>query len=97
MAEIIKWSPQPTVIAGGLQGVAGELMRFAESRAEQNLDHLDRLGQCRNVHDLFAQQTQMVRDNFEAFLQGAQRASERTTEMTRTAMERMSTTTTTPR
>jgi hypothetical protein len=24
-----------TVIAGGLQGVAGELMRFAESRAEQ--------------------------------------------------------------
>jgi hypothetical protein len=24
-----------TAIAGGLQGVAGELMRFAESRAEQ--------------------------------------------------------------
>jgi hypothetical protein len=34
-------------------------MRFAESRAE-NLDHL--LGQCRNLHDLLALQTQVVRD-----------------------------------
>jgi hypothetical protein len=32
-------------------------MRFAESRAEQNLDHLNRLGQCRNLHDLLALQT----------------------------------------
>ena len=51
-----------TAIAGSLQGVAGELMRFAESRAEQNLDHLNRLEQCRNLHDLLALQTQVVRD-----------------------------------
>jgi hypothetical protein len=86
-----------TIIAGGLQGVTSELMRFAESRAEQNMAHLDRLGQCRNLHELFAQQTQMVRDNFEAFLQSAQRASERTTEMTRSAMDRMSNAPTAPR
>jgi hypothetical protein len=86
-----------TVVAGGMQGVVGELMRFAENRAEHNLEHLDRLRQCRNLHDLFAEQTQMVRDNFEAFLQSAQRASERTTEMTRAAMERMSALPTPPR
>ena len=86
-----------TVIAGGLQGVAGELMRFAESRTEQNLDHLERLGQCCNLHDLLALQTQVVRDNLEAFLQSGQRMSERTTEMARTAVERMSTPPTAPR
>ena len=64
-------------------------MRFAESRAEQNLDHLNRLGQCRNLHDLLALQTQVVRDNPEAFLQSAQRTSERTTEVARAA-DRMS-------
>ena len=86
-----------TAIAGGLQGVAGELMRFAESRAEQNLDHLNRLGQCRNLHDLLALLTQVVRDNLEAFLQSAQRTSERTTEMARTAVDRMSAPPTAPR
>ena len=76
---------------------AGELMRFAESRAEQNLDHLNRLGQCRNLHDLLALQTQVVRDNLEAFLQSAQRTSERTTEVARTAVDRMSAPPTAPR
>ena len=71
-------------------------MRFAESRAEQNLDHLNRLGQCRNLHDLLALQTQVVRDNPEAFLQSDQRTSERTTEVARTA-DRMSAPPTAPR
>jgi hypothetical protein len=79
-----------TVVAGSFQDVTGEWMRFAEHRAEQNLDHLDRLGQCRNLHDYWALQTRMVRDNMEAFLQSAQRTSERTTQMARTAVERMS-------
>jgi hypothetical protein len=86
-----------TVIAGGLQEVAGEWMRFAERRAEQNLDHLDRLGECRNAHDFVALQTQIVRDNVEAFLQSAQRTSERATEMTRKAVNRMSSPPTVPR
>ena len=72
-------------------------MRFAESRAEQNLDHLNRLGQCRNLHDLLALLTQVVRDNLEAFLQSAQRTSERTTEVARTAVHRMSAPPTAPR
>jgi hypothetical protein len=79
-----------TVVAGSFQDVTGEWMRFAERRAEQNLDHLDRLSQCRNLQDYWALQTRMVRDNMEAFLQSAQRTSERTTQMARTAVERIS-------
>lgn len=81
-----------TALAGGLQDVTSEWMRFAERRAELNLDHLDRLSECRNMHDYLTLQTQIVRENVEAFLQSAQRTSERTTQMARTAVERMSST-----
>jgi hypothetical protein len=67
-----------SIIAGGLQDVASEWMRFAQARVEQNLDHLDQLRECRSLQDCVALQTQIVRDNLEAFLQSAHRTSERT-------------------
>ena len=86
-----------TVIASGLQEVTGEWMRFAQKRVEDNLDHLDRLGQCRNVHDCLALQTQMVRDNLQALLESAQRTSERSTQIARTAADRITNSPTVPR
>jgi hypothetical protein len=86
-----------SVIAGGLQDVASEWMRFVQLRVEQNLDYLDQLRECRNLHDCVALQTQMVRDNVEAFLQSAHRASERTTQFASTAMRQMSNTSIAPR
>ena len=86
-----------SVIAGGLQDVASEWMRFVQARVEQNLDHLDQLRECRSVQDCVALQTQIVRDNVEAFLQSAHRTSERTTQFAGKAIRQMSNTSVAPR
>ena len=78
-----------TVIASGLHEVTEEWMRFAQERVEHNLNHLDRLGNCRNLHDCVALQTQIVRDNLQAFFESAQRTSERSTRIARSAADRM--------
>ena len=77
-----------SIVAGGLQDIAGEWIRFAQTRPEQNLDHLDQLRECRSLQDCVALQTQILRDNLEAFLQSAHRTSERTTQFAGTAFGR---------
>ncbi len=79
-----------TIIAGGLQDLSGEWMQFLQSRVEQNLEHFDRLMACRNLQDWMASQTQMARDHFDAFLQSARRASERSTQVADEAVRKMS-------
>ena len=78
-----------TVIARGLHEVTAERMRFAQKRVEHNLNHLDMFGNCRNLHDCMALQTQIVRDNLQTFLESAQRTSERSTRIARSAADRM--------
>jgi hypothetical protein len=78
-----------SVVASGMQEVAGEWMRFAQEQVEQNLDHFDRLRQCRNVQDYLVLQTQIARENFEAFLQSARRTSERSTQIAGRAVQLM--------
>lgn len=78
-----------TIAAGGLQNVAGELMRFVQSRVEDNLDHLDDLMGCRTMHDYVAVQTEIVRDNFEALLQSMRRAAELSTQVADEAMRKI--------
>jgi hypothetical protein len=78
-----------TVIASGLHEVTEEWMRFAQESVENNLNHLESLGNCRNLHDCVALQTQIVRDNLQAFFESAQRTSERSTRIARSAADRM--------
>jgi phasin family protein len=85
-----------TIIAGGLQNVSGEWMRFAQSRLEDNLDHFDELMGCRTFHDCLALQTEMVRDNFEALLQSVRRTSELSTRLADDAMQKIGDTTLAP-
>jgi hypothetical protein len=85
-----------SIVAGGLQDIAGEWIRFAQTRLEQNLDHLDQLRECRSLQDCVALQTQILRDNLEAFLQSAHRTSERTTQFAGTAIRQMSNTSIAP-
>jgi hypothetical protein len=85
-----------SIVTGGLQDIAGEWMRFAQTRLEQNLDHLDQLRECRSLQDCVALQTQILRDNLEAFLQSAHRTSERTTQFAGTAIRQMSNTSIAP-
>ena len=86
-----------TVIASGLHEVTGEWMRFAQERVEHNLNHLDRLQHCRNLHDCVALQTQIVRDSLQAFLESGRRTSERSTQIARSATDRMTTPAIAPR
>jgi hypothetical protein len=85
-----------SIVAGGLQDIAGEWIRFAQTRLEQNLDHLDQLRECRSLQDCVALRTQILRDNLEAFLQSAHRTSERTTQFAGTAIRQMSNTSIAP-
>ena len=85
-----------STIAGGLQDVASEWIPIIQARIEQNLDHLNQLRECRSLQDCVALQTQIVRDNLEAFLQIAHRTSERTTQFAGTAMRQMSNTSIAP-
>lgn len=86
-----------TIIASGLQEMTGTWTHFVQDRLEHNLNHLDRLAQCRNVHDCLALQTQLVRDNLQAFLESTQRTSERYTQIARSAADRMISSPTVPR
>ncbi|MFY9758851.1 MAG: phasin family protein [Xanthobacteraceae bacterium] len=85
-----------TIIAGGLQNVSGEWMRFAQSRFEDNLDRFDELMDCRTVQDCLALQTEIVRDHFEALLQSMRRASELSTRVADDAMQKIGNTTLAP-
>lgn len=84
------------IIAGGLQNVSGEWMRFAQSRFEDNLDRFDELMDCRTVQDCLALQTEIVRDHFEALLQSMRRASELSTRVADDAMQKIGETTLAP-
>lgn len=85
-----------TIVAGGLQNVSGEWMRFAQTRFEDNLDRFDELMGCRTVQDCLALQTEIVRDNFEALLQSMRRASELSTRVADDAMQKIGDTTLAP-
>jgi phasin family protein len=79
-----------TIIADGLQELSGEWFRFAQERFEQNLDHFDQLLACRSPHECIALQTRIARENLEAVLQTARRASERSTKSADEAVRKMS-------
>ena len=86
-----------TVIAGGLQNISEEWMRFAQSRIEENLERFDEMMGCRNIQECLALQAEMVRDNFEALLHSARRTSELSTKAAGEAVSKMSNSTIAPR
>jgi phasin family protein len=79
-----------SIIADGLQDLSGEWLRFAQERLEQNMEHLDQLFGCRSPHEYIALQTRIARENLEAMLQSARRASERSTRTADEAVRKMS-------
>lgn len=79
-----------TILAGSLQQVSGEWLRFAQKRVEQNLEHFDQFVGCRSVQDCFALQTQIMRDNVGALLQAARRSAEHSTQAADEAARKIS-------
>jgi hypothetical protein len=79
-----------TIITSGMQNVSGEWMRFVQNWVEENLNRFDEMMSCRTVPECFAMQVQMARNNCEAFLQTARRASELSTKLADDAVKQMS-------
>ena len=79
-----------TIVTSGMQNVSGEWMRFMQNRVEENLKRFDEMMSCRTVHDCFAIQAQIARDNCEAFLQTARLTSELSTKLADDAVKQMS-------
>jgi hypothetical protein len=79
-----------SVVTSGIQNVSGEWMRVLQNRVEENLKKFDQIMGCQTVHDCFAIQARMARDNCEAFLQTARRTSELSTKLADDAIKQMS-------
>jgi hypothetical protein len=60
----------------GLRDASAEWKAFAQNSIEHNLDRVNALLGCRSIDQCVAVQTELVRDNLEAFLQSARRMSE---------------------
>jgi hypothetical protein len=79
-----------TVVAGGLQDLSAELVRFVQDRFERNFDHYEQLLECRSINECMALQMQIARDNLEGYLETARRTSQLSTHMADEAVRRMS-------
>jgi len=79
-----------SIVTSGMQNVSGEWMRFMQNRVEENLKRFDEMMSCRTVHDCFAIQAQIARDNCEALLQTARLTSELSTKLADDAVKQMS-------
>src|SRR5437763_5920154 len=79
-----------SIVTSGMQNVSGEWMRFMQNRVEENLKRFDEMMSCRTVHDCFAIQAQIARDNCEALLQTARLTSELSTNLADDAVKQMS-------
>jgi hypothetical protein len=79
-----------TMIADGMRDLSAEWTRFLQERAEQNLEHFERLMGSRSLQEWMASQSQIMRDQMESFLQTARRTSERSTRLADEATRKLS-------
>ena len=86
-----------TMLADGFRDLFGEWTRFLQQRAEQNLEHFERLMGARSPQEWMASQTEIARGQLEAFVQIARRTSERSTRLADEAARKLSETPLAPR
>jgi hypothetical protein len=79
-----------TMIADGMRDLSAEWTRFLQERAEQNLEHFERLMGSRSLQEWMASHSQIMRDQMESFLQTARRTSERSTRLADEATRKLS-------
>jgi hypothetical protein len=74
-----------TVLARGFQDIVREWLNFTQSRLDENLNRLSALRTCRSVPDLFAQQSDLIRENLEEMIDKGQQIMRHSTEVTHEA------------
>jgi phasin family protein len=70
-----------SILVRGFQDVSREWVELAQQRLQRNAERLARLAQCRNLQDLAAVQTELVRDNLREMIDNTRRISERSVEV----------------
>ena len=85
-----------TIIADNLQDLSAEWLRFAQERLERNAEHFNQLFGCRSPQDCISLHTRIARENLEALLQTAHRASERATKSMDESVRKISETSVAP-
>lgn len=65
-----------TMIAQTMQDMSREWLDFSRQRMEQNLKQVNSMLSCRTPQDLIAAQSDLVRANFESFLQSSRKMAE---------------------
>jgi phasin family protein len=66
-----------SVLVRGFQEISREWMELAQQRLLKNTEALSKLAQCRNVQDLAAVQTELVRENLHSVIDNTRRIAER--------------------
>ena len=65
-----------SVLAQGAQEISREWFGLAQERLRKNIDGLNALTRCRSVQDMFAVQSDLVRDNLRQVIDNSRRLSE---------------------
>jgi hypothetical protein len=74
-----------TVLARGFQDIVRQWLSFSQSRLDENFNRLNELRTCRSIPDLFAQQSDLIRENLEEMLDTGKQIMQRSTEVTHQA------------
>ena len=64
------------ILMRGFQEITREWLNLAQRRAQHNMERVQALAACRNVQDLVAAQTELVRDNFREMVENSRRIAE---------------------
>lgn len=78
------------ILAGGMQNISREMLDLARNSLEKNLHRLDVLASSRTPQELFAAQSDLMRDTLEDFVQSTRRISEISMQMADEASRRIS-------
>ena len=70
-----------SVLVRGFHDVSREWVELAQQRLQRNAEGLARLAQCRNLQDLAAVQTELVRENLREMIDNTRRISERSVQV----------------
>jgi phasin family protein len=70
-----------SVLLRGFQDLSREWVELAQHRLQKNTEGLARLAQCRNLQDLAAVQTELVRENLREMIDNTRRISERSVQV----------------
>ena len=70
-----------SVLMRGFQEISREWAELAQQRLLKNTESISKLAQCRNVQDLSAVQTELVRENLHSVIDNSRRIAERSVEV----------------